>query len=106
MITVNYIDHTGVHYKVEASEGETLMSTATNNLVPGIDGDCGGSCACGTCHIIVDKIWANRINDRNSEEISLLQMTPDYEENSRLACQIIVTKDLNGIVVSIPEHQM
>ncbi|GAA4095158.1 2Fe-2S iron-sulfur cluster-binding protein [Zhongshania borealis] len=106
MIKINYVDHKGTNFEVDATEGETLMSAATNNLVPGIDGDCGGSCACGTCHIIVDENWAHRLSDRNSEEISLLQMTPDFEDNSRLACQIVVTKELNGLVINIPEHQM
>ncbi|MFT7403538.1 2Fe-2S iron-sulfur cluster-binding protein [Zhongshania sp.] len=106
MIKINYIDHTGSTFEIGASEGETLMSAATNNLIPGIDGDCGGNCACGTCHVIIDENWTGRLDSQNSEEISLLQMTPDFNEHSRLACQIVITKELHGIVVNLPEHQM
>ncbi|WP_373090346.1 2Fe-2S iron-sulfur cluster-binding protein [Zhongshania sp.] len=106
MIKINFIDHTGTTHEVDASEGESLMSAAINNLVPGIDGDCGGNCACGTCHIIVDENWGSRLAARNSEETSLLQMTPDLEGGSRLACQVVLTKELNGLVVNVPEHQM
>jgi 2Fe-2S ferredoxin len=106
MIKINFIDHTGTTREVEATEGESLMSAALNNLIPSIDGDCGGNCACGTCHIIVDKNWVSRLGPRNSEESALLQMTPDLEDGSRLACQIVITDELHGITVNVPEHQM
>ncbi|WP_373080900.1 2Fe-2S iron-sulfur cluster-binding protein [Zhongshania sp.] len=106
MIKINFIDHAGTTHEVDGTEGESLMCAAINNLVPGIDGDCGGNCACGTCHIIVDADWASRLDSRSSEESSLLQMTPDLQDSSRLACQVVITKELHGIVVNVPEHQM
>jgi ferredoxin, 2Fe-2S len=106
MVKIRFIEHTGVEHNVAVPEGETLMSAAINNLVPGIDADCGGNCACGTCHIVLEKEWLDSAGEIASEEESLLSMTPEVSEGSRLACQVIVTPDLEGAVVRLPEFQM
>ncbi len=106
MVKIRFIEHTGVEHNVDALKGETLMSAAINNLVPGIDADCGGNCACGTCHIVIEKEWLGSSGEIGSDEQSLLTMTPEISEGSRLACQVVVTPALEGAVVRLPEFQM
>lgn len=106
MSRIFFISHDGETHDVEASESQSLMHIATRNGIPGIDGDCGGVCACGTCHIIVDSVWAQAIPPINSEEAQMLAMTPERQPTSRLACQIKVSSDLDGLTVHLPEFQM
>lgn len=86
-------------------EGTSLMRAATDNRVPGIDGDCGGNCACATCHVYVDPDWTDRVGARTATEKDMLNHVAVPRGNSRLACQITLTDALNGLVVDLPECQ-
>ena len=105
MAIIRFAQHGGSTQDVSLTEGSNLMDLARANAVPGIDGDCGGSCACGTCHVIVDAAWAARLAPPNAEEQQILSMAVDRQPHSRLACQIIATAALDGLRVQVPEHQ-
>lgn len=105
MAIIRYAQHTGSTQDVPLSEGSNLMDLARAHAVPGIDGDCGGSCACGTCHVIVDAAWAARLAPPNAEEERMLSMVVDRQPTSRLACQITATAALDGLRLQVPEHQ-
>ena len=105
MPTVKFIEHNGTEHVVEGNSGDCQMSIAMNNLVPGIDADCGGECSCATCHVLVDEAWVSKTGEISEGESSMLDLNPDRAENSRLSCQIPLTEDLDGIVVQLPEFQ-
>jgi 2Fe-2S ferredoxin len=105
MPIIHFIDHEGNTRTVEAPEGSSAMQAAVNNGVPGIDGDCGGICACATCHVYVDKEWADRVGDRGEQEHSMLTFSPILEDNSRLCCQIVMRPELDGLVLHLPIGQ-
>ena len=105
MISITYIEHDGTERSIEARPGSSVMLAAVTNGVPGIDADCGGSCSCATCHVFVNKEWLSKIGEINPTEEAMLSLSPDRKENSRLACQIPVTEDLEGLVVTTPEFQ-
>jgi ferredoxin, 2Fe-2S len=102
---VTFIAFSGDSRVVEVAKGTTLMRAATDNHVPGIDGDCGGNCACATCHVYVDRVWLERVGGRTSTEEDMLNCVEALHDNSRLACQISVTDSLDGLVVNLPEAQ-
>ncbi|WP_323750213.1 2Fe-2S iron-sulfur cluster-binding protein [Marinobacter sp.] len=106
MAQITFIEHTGAEHVVEIAEGQSLMQAAVDNGVPGIDADCGGACACGTCHVIVDDNWMQATGNINADELGMLQLTPERSDTSRLACQITLSKLLDGLVVRLPEFQM
>ena len=106
MGSITFIEHDGNKHQVDIEEGKSLMQIAMDNGVPGVDADCGGSCACGTCHVIVDKDWVATTNAANEEEIQMLDMTPEKADTSRLSCQISTTEAMDGMVVRLPEFQM
>jgi len=103
---IKFTEFTGEVHEVEANVGDTLMDACMNNSVPGIDGDCAGDCACGTCHVFIAPEFLGKLEAVDTEEDLLIQMTPDKEDNSRLACQIKLTEDLDGMEVGLPEFQM
>lgn len=105
MTKVTFIDHAGTRYEAEAANGISLMQVAVNNNIPGIDGDCGGMCACATCHIKVDEAWFQRTGPRSDTEESMLTFLPEITETARLGCQIKLTDELDGIVVHLPIEQ-
>lgn len=105
MPKVTFVDHNGERRTVEAPEGESIMRAAILNDVPGIDADCGGEGACATCHVFVDEAWLGRCADPSELETSMLSFAATARTNSRLACQIILTGDLDGIVVETPVAQ-
>jgi len=105
MPKITYIEFSGTEHVVDVAEGLSVMEGAVQNLVPGIDGDCGGACACATCHVYVDAAWASRTGTKEQMEQSMLDFASAVKENSRLSCQIKVSKDLDGLVVRMPEHQ-
>lgn len=107
MARLTFHTHDGQTLTVDQSvDAEpSLMEVATLLGVPGIDGDCGGTCACGTCHVIVDPAWAARVGPASAEEVSLLNNTPEREATSRLACQIRLSEAFDGLVVRLPEFQ-
>ena len=105
MPNIKFIEHDGTEHLIDANNGDSIMITAINNLVPGIDADCGGECSCATCHVIVDPDWIGKVGRPSENEDAMLDLNPDREENSRLSCQIEVTDELDGIVVNLPEFQ-
>ena len=90
---------------VEATNGASVMETAIKNMVPGIDADCGGACACATCHVYVDESWTEKVGKPQPMEESMLDFAYEPKESSRLSCQIPVTDELDGLVVRLPEIQ-
>ncbi len=105
MPQVTFIGFNETKHTVDVPVGVNLMRAATDNAVPGIDGDCGGNCACATCHVFVDAAWEERAGVRTAKEDDMLNFAPELRSNSRLACQIIVTEALDGLVVTMPEAQ-
>ncbi len=103
---VTFIEFDGTVHSVEVEDGASLMSGAVANGVPGIDADCGGCCACATCHVHVDAAWTAATGGPASEaEAELLQLAPEVRDDSRLSCQIKMRSELDGIVVHLPEAQ-
>lgn len=105
MAKITFIDHSGENRTVEVKPGATVMESAVTNNIPGIDGDCGGACACATCHVYVDPAWFAKTGERSTMEESMLDFASNVEETSRLSCQITVSDDLDGLVVRTPENQ-
>ncbi len=106
MGNITFIEHDGKQHEVELEVGKSLMQIAMDNGVPCIDADCGGSCACGTCHVMVESQWLGVVGVANAEEIQMLEMTPEKKSNSRLSCQIKVSAAMDGLIVHLPEFQM
>ena len=102
-LTFNLSD--GSTQTVEAPEGYTAMEAATRNGVPGILAECGGACSCATCHVIVDPDWFGRSGAPSDEERELLTFAFDVQPTSRLSCQIRLTKQLDGLTVTVPLRQ-
>lgn len=105
MTKVTFIEHNGKEYTVEAANGLTVMEVAVKNLVPGIDADCGGACACATCHVYVDPAFADKVGEKSDMEQTMLDFANEVTDQSRLSCQIKLTDDLNGLVVRLPASQ-
>ena len=105
MAKITYIEHNGKEHVVEVDNGLSVMEGAVKNLVPGIDADCGGACACATCHVYVDPAWTDKTGTAEGMETSMLEFAEDVEENSRLSCQIEVSDELDGLVVRMPASQ-
>jgi 2Fe-2S ferredoxin len=99
------IDHEGNERTIEAVNGESVMETAVRHAVPGIDADCGGACACATCHVYVDEAYLARLGELGEMESSMLDFAENVRPNSRLSCQISVREDLDGLRVKTPESQ-
>jgi 2Fe-2S ferredoxin len=105
MPKITYIDTSDTARTVEAEIGATVMETAIRNAVPGIEAECGGACACATCHVYVDEAWQAKTGEASPMEQDMLDFGYDVRPNSRLSCQIKVTEDLDGLVVRTPERQ-
>jgi ferredoxin, 2Fe-2S len=105
MPKVTYIEYNGTEHPVEVPIGLSVMRGAVNNNVPGIDADCGGECACATCHVYVDESWRDRTGEPSPMEEDMLDFGYDVRPTSRLSCQIKVTDELDGLVVRVPERQ-
>jgi ferredoxin, 2Fe-2S len=107
MAKITYIEHDGTQHVVDVAPGMTVMEGARDNDVPGIEADCGGACACSTCHVYVDEAWIDRLPPREPMEEDMLDFAwePD-PQTSRLTCQIKVTDALDGLVVRMPEKQI
>lgn len=106
MSKVTYIDKNEQQYVVEVKNGTNLMQAALDNSVPGILGDCGGAAACATCHVFVDQDWTERAGGASDIEADLIEGLLEIKPSSRLACQIIMSDKLNGIVLHLPEQQI
>jgi len=105
MTKLTYIANDGTRFDVEAENGSTVMENAIRNAVPGIEAECGGACACATCHVYVDEAWTEAVGEPEPMEEDMLDFAFDVRPNSRLSCQIKVSDALDGLVVSIPERQ-
>ncbi|MEM6707567.1 MAG: 2Fe-2S iron-sulfur cluster-binding protein [Pseudomonadota bacterium] len=106
MPKVIFVEHDGTEHPVDAEAGKSLMSAAIDNLVPGIDADCGGECSCATCHVMVRETWMDTVGKPDDREEAMLDLNPERKDNSRLSCQIPVSDALEGLVVDVPEFQM
>lgn len=105
MPVITYIEANGSAMSVNAASGSTVMETAVRNSVPGILGECGGACACATCHVYIDDAWVDAVGDPEPMEEDMLDFALDVRPNSRLSCQIRVRDDLDGLVVHTPARQ-
>ena len=105
MPKITYIEQNGKSHKLEVANGLTVMEGAVQNNIPGIDADCGGSCACATCHVYVDEKWFNKLPNKESAEEDMLDMAFEPKSSSRLSCQLTVSDELDGLVVNMPSKQ-
>lgn len=105
MPKIKYIEDNGKEHIVDVPAGWTVMEGAVKNLIPGIDADCGGACACATCHVYVDAAFADKIPPKEDMEETMLDFAQDLEPTSRLSCQIKVTAELDGLSVKMPKSQ-
>ena len=105
MPKITYIESNGNKKTIEVSNGLTVMEGAVQNNIPGIDADCGGGMACATCHVYVNDEWFNKIPKAEDGEQDMIDMAYEPKKNSRLSCQLIVSDDLDGLVVDMPEKQ-
>ncbi len=105
MAKITYVAHDGSSRTIEVKSGLTVMEGAVKNNVPGIDADCGGACACATCHVYVDEAWMDKVGTASAMEESMLDFAEGVQPNSRLSCQIKVTDALDGLIVTTPESQ-
>jgi len=102
---ITYTDSSGTVRTVDAENGSTVMETALRNNIPGIEAECGGACACATCHVYVDEAWREKVGGPSPMEEDMLDFGYDVRPNSRLSCQIKVSDELDGLVVSTPDKQ-
>lgn len=105
MPKVIFIDFEGTERAVDGLVGDSVMETATSHDLPGIDADCGGACACATCHVYVDQDWLSVVGKPDDLEAEMLDVAEDVRDNSRLSCQIKLTEEMDGLVVTTPETQ-
>lgn len=105
MPTVIFIEYNGTQHEVDAVNGVSLMRAAVDHNVPGIDADCGGACACATCHVYVAEEWREKTGEPAAMEEDMLDFAFDVRPNSRLSCQIKIKPELDGLVVNTPERQ-
>ena len=105
MANITYVEHNGTAHVIDVADGFSLMEGAVSNSVPGIDGDCGGNCACATCHVYVDAQWTGVTGERSEMESAMLEFAENVTDNSRLCCQITASPALEGLVVRMPVAQ-
>ena len=106
MAKITYITHDNQSHTIEVEKGLTVMEGAVQNDIPGIDADCGGGMACATCHVYVKEDWFNKLPEKTEGEDDMLDQAYEPSSSSRLSCQIIVSDELNGLVVHLPEKQV
>ena len=106
MPKITYIENNGKTHTIEAANGLSVMESAVQNNIPGIDADCGGSMACATCHVYVKEEWFNKLPKKEDGEEDMLDMAFEPKKNSRLSCQLMVSDQLDGLVVNLPEKQV
>lgn len=105
MPKITFVAHDGAEQTVDAETGSTVMEAAIRNLVPGVEAECGGACACATCHVYVDDAWTGKTGEPGPMEEDMLDFAFDVRPTSRLSCQIKVTDELDGLKVHTPEQQ-
>ena len=106
MPKITYITHDNQNYTIDVQNGLTVMEGAIQNDIPGIDADCGGGMACATCHVYVKEEWFDKLSKKEDGEEDMLDMAFEPKKNSRLSCQLMVTDQLEGLVVNLPEKQV
>lgn len=107
MVKITYVEFNGTQHEIDVKPGMTVMEGARDNGVPGIDADCGGACACSTCHVYVDKDWVEKLPPKDSMEEDMLDFAFEPDPvTSRLTCQVKVTDALDGLIVNLPERQI
>jgi len=106
MPAIKFIESNGTEHTVQAQVGQSVMQAAVDNRMPGILGDCGGSCSCATCHAYVEEEWIPHMPAPESYEQEMLTCALDVRPESRLTCQIHVTPELDGLVIRLPETQL
>ena len=104
-IKITFVDPHGQRHVLDADPGQSVMKVAVQNGVPGIDADCGGSCACATCHVHIDPAWSARVGTAGDDEQDMLSCAVHLCETSRLSCQIRMSAALNGLIIHIPSSQ-
>jgi 2Fe-2S ferredoxin len=102
---ITFIEFDGTAHEIDVPAGGSVMEAAVSNNVPGIDADCGGACACATCHVFVNEAWMGQVGERGEMEQSMLDFAENVRATSRLSCQIVLTDELDGLVVDMPEAQ-
>jgi 2Fe-2S ferredoxin len=105
MPNIIYIEADGTRHEVELEEQMNLMEGATMNLVPGVEGMCGGIASCATCHCYIEDEWADKLEERGPAELNMLATAKNRKENSRLGCQVLVTWEMEGMEVHLPAEQ-
>ena len=106
MPKITYIEHNGKKHTIDVANGLSIMEGAVQNNIPGIDADCGGAMACATCHVYVKEEWFNNLPQKEQGEEDMLDMAFEPKKNSRLSCQILVSEELNGLVLNLPKKQI
>ena len=106
MPKITYIEHDGKTHTIEVASGLSVMEGAVQNNIPGIDADCGGSMACATCHVYVKEEWFNKLPKKEDGEEDMLDMAFEPKKNSRLSCQLMVSDQIDALVVNLPEKQV
>ena len=106
MPKITYIDSSGNRKTIEVEKGLSVMEGAVQNNIPGIDADCGGGMACATCHVYVKEEWFNKLPKTEDAEQDMLDMAFEPKKNSRLSCQLIVSEELDGLIVTTPSKQV
>ena len=105
MPKITYIEQNGNSKTIEVDNGLTVMEGAGQNNIPGIDADCGGGMACATCHVYVEDSWLNKLPKAEDAEQDMIDMAYKPNKNSRLSCQIIISDEIDGLIVTTPEKQ-
>lgn len=105
MARITYIEHDGTARTVDAENGATVMETAIRNAIPGIEAECGGACACATCHVYIGEEWVSVVGSPAPMEEDMLDFAFDVRPNSRLSCQIKVSDALDGLTLTTPKRQ-
>ena len=105
MTKITIVAHDGQRFEIDTEDGSTVMENAIRNAVPGIEAECGGACACATCHVYVDEEWSGVVGEPDVMEEDMLDFAYEVRPTSRLSCQIKVAPELDGLVVQVPERQ-
>ena len=105
MPKITFVDHAGTARTIDGEVGSTVMETAMRNNVPGIDAECGGACACATCHVYIADDWQALVGAAQGNEKEMLDFANEVGPGSRLACQITVCAEMDGLTVRLPQSQ-
>jgi 2Fe-2S ferredoxin len=105
MVKITFVQPDGSSVEVDAKVGGTVMEAAVNNMVKGIDADCGGACACATCHVYISDEWKEKLQAAEVMESDMLEYAFEPDTSSRLSCQLRITSEMEGLVIRVPSQQ-